>query len=1527
MNKRALLAATLTLLVTVAAVSGGTAVAIDSAAASVNASGETPTNATTENTTNTTQSDPSGPIREAPGAQADQIPENIGPDLHTSLSSDLTGSKGGQATQQAVAGGEGLFVTVVPAGGPGQAAKAVGEYGSVSQIVNGEVEAIIPRDRVSPLANDARVEKVRYPKLTEQMDLLNGTKTIGGQYLRDVNKTGDTVRVAVIDHAFDPAHEPIADNVVETVAYTNGGIDGSGDTTHGDATAEIVTNVAPNVELVLYSARSLNQNVEAANNISQRDDIDVVSMSLGVQGGGVPLDGSDEWSQAVSSSVNNGTVWAVSAGNSGQGQKHYSLEYDNSQFTDRHTFGARYTPADLTAVSPQNDEISGVVQWNEWPNRTNEFTVALYEDANSNGTYTAATDLQGNQHIAIPYSDNPPVVPFSFAENVSNGGDYAIAIFDYGDSGSSNPDIRFNAFLDYGTFTEHPTRKYTITPPATDAEVLTVGAADVDDPRSNKQLRSYSSRGPTVDGRPGVDLIGPDGVQAGPYADLYSGFQGTSAAAPHVAGVAALVYADLEPAVNPAPTVSNIESRITGQTFAMDGAQNQIGAGHLEAQRATLPQAVTQGSAPPLVTSRNESSVSVSVTLRSPPTAGSSLTFAAVNASESVEVTDTVSTEPDKTAYNSTLDLTGHPDIRYNYTALVTDSTGQNSPRATTLTTLTANTERPDGTVTAGDTGVLNTSTASGVPVQVRFNKTMNTSAGPAVQVEGLSKSYAVSETDGWVNATTYEGQYSIPEGEEGTAEINVTTATDEVGNPINETDSGTVQVDTDAPEVVALDAEIGIRETNVTLTTDQQPESVTLNIDGPDVGTLTLADNLTLASTKDGNYTYETTYNTSNGGDYTVEVTTLADAAGNDGVAGQSDETIIAEEDKGTLTGTITGQATGDAMSNVTVELTPANNDTAAPEQATVYENGTYELRTATGKYDVSVTHDEGDYNANTTTSVVDLAVTNTTNVTLDPKPASLAGSVGPADGGNVSFEGTDVTVTDSDGNTVASTSLDANHEFSVTELTPEAYTVTVEPTDYATVTREITPAANESLSVTEQAATLPAEATGTVVDTVNDGAPYTATIEAVNNETGTVETRTTADSSSSYTLAFRPGKYDLRVVGPMYETNATTVSTASNGSVAASFALERVSEYAIANGVTAPSSAEVGDDVTLEATVVSAGENATNATVAFSVDGSEVATSEVSNLSPDQSETASVTYTVSESAADSTVSVTAATDDSTTSAKEIDVAALPDDSGDDGGSGGPTGGGGGGAAPAPAPAPPQPPDETNESEDTTLPKEAEVESVESRTATFDGVESVSAITFEESVDTNLTVEPSAPEEDEVPVGNDVVTGISAETDTDTSGVEREVLFSVAKSSVNADSLVVAHESNDGEWSALETTVTDGGDVYEVSATADSFSRFVVVEADADSENAAAVNGGSDGSESTDGSDGSDESLGDSTGDSGSETTDDADSQDGEGDNETDRETSGVPGATTSDGAPGFGVVVTLTALLSAVTAARVRS
>jgi len=80
--------------------------------------------------------------------------------------------------------------------------------------------------------------------------------------------------------------------------------------------------------------------------------------------------------------------------------------------------------------------------------------------------------------------------------------------------------------------------------PATAEGVLSVGAYDT----LNDRPEPFSSRGPTPDGRTEVDVVAPDRLRA---ADRPSGFVGSSAAAPYVAGAAALAL-DAGPESSPA---------------------------------------------------------------------------------------------------------------------------------------------------------------------------------------------------------------------------------------------------------------------------------------------------------------------------------------------------------------------------------------------------------------------------------------------------------------------------------------------------------------------------------------------------------------------------------------------------------------------------------------------------------------------------------------------------------------------------------------------------------------------------------------------------------------------------------------------------------------------------------------------------------------------------------------------------------------------------------------------------------------
>jgi subtilisin family serine protease len=73
--------------------------------------------------------------------------------------------------------------------------------------------------------------------------------------------------------------------------------------------------------------------------------------------------------------------------------------------------------------------------------------------------------------------------------------------------------------------------------PADAAGVMTVGAINYNNWFTGDQ-EPFSSQGPTNDGRIKPDIMGPDNVSTNTYG---SGFFGTSASSPHVAGAAALI--------------------------------------------------------------------------------------------------------------------------------------------------------------------------------------------------------------------------------------------------------------------------------------------------------------------------------------------------------------------------------------------------------------------------------------------------------------------------------------------------------------------------------------------------------------------------------------------------------------------------------------------------------------------------------------------------------------------------------------------------------------------------------------------------------------------------------------------------------------------------------------------------------------------------------------------------------------------------------------------------------------------------
>ncbi len=119
--------------------------------------------------------------------------------------------------------------------------------------------------------------------------------------------------------------------------------------------------------------------------------------------------------------------------------------------------------------------------------------------------------------------------------------------------------------------------------PATAKEALAVGAIDV----LKGKLESFSSQGPTADGRLKPEVVAPDNNTSLSYTagGRTQRFTGTSAACPHVTGYAALIKS-----MNPEMSAPEIRRAVIGSVrdLGQDTPNNRIGHGHIDGDKLAL---------------------------------------------------------------------------------------------------------------------------------------------------------------------------------------------------------------------------------------------------------------------------------------------------------------------------------------------------------------------------------------------------------------------------------------------------------------------------------------------------------------------------------------------------------------------------------------------------------------------------------------------------------------------------------------------------------------------------------------------------------------------------------------------------------------------------------------------------------------------------------------------------------------------------------------------------------------------------
>lgn len=433
--------------------------------------------------------------------------------------------------------------------------------GTVSGSVEGQlVQAFMPAGAIDQLSSVTAVQYVQRPVRINRVprDESVGTGTAVGDEVQLTNAaawqqagmTGN-VRVGIIDFFDLRLWNPDENGPVPDAAHqfcpdltqglcTAGQINPAMADRHGVAVAEIVKDMAPGAELFLATT-STTAETQAAIEWFVLNGVHIVNRSLGAPYDG-PGDGTGPLDAVVDYAAAHGITWFNSGGNdAASGYGRYTDGVDATGYVDFLNGSGVDT---MLRIDPRDGGVAfdGIRWANDWhlpAVQVTDYSVEIWQ-----GISEASATFTG---IVLNDAQNGGAPPLEAVDELFNvvGSGQALFLRIHADSNysPSAPDtIEVATF--YGVIEAGRTSSaYSAAKPVVDSRnpsLLAVGA--IDPANGVGGIAFYSSQGPTNDGRNKPDISAPSCVTSTIYPSP-SCFNGTSAASPAAAGMAALLLA------------------------------------------------------------------------------------------------------------------------------------------------------------------------------------------------------------------------------------------------------------------------------------------------------------------------------------------------------------------------------------------------------------------------------------------------------------------------------------------------------------------------------------------------------------------------------------------------------------------------------------------------------------------------------------------------------------------------------------------------------------------------------------------------------------------------------------------------------------------------------------------------------------------------------------------------------------------------------------------------------------------------